>query len=60
MVLTDCPEQLDESADKLKGEETSAPLPGLLMLTSVKAGTAAMSANNRRAEGNSNFFIDQP
>jgi hypothetical protein len=38
MAATFCEEQVVASAERVKGEETSAPLPGLLTVTLPNAG----------------------
>ena len=45
------------SAERVKGDETSAPLPGLLMVTLANAGRPAVKTS-RRARKN-NFFINE-
>ena len=42
-----CDEQLGASAERVKGEETWAPLPGLLTVTVANAGLAWIGALSR-------------
>jgi hypothetical protein len=42
MLATFCEEQVAASAESVKGEDTSAPLPGLLTVTVANAGLTKM------------------
>jgi len=50
MALMDCEEQLGALAESVKGEETVAPLPGVLTVTPAKAGAAMASRRSRKRE----------
>ncbi len=50
MVLTDCEEQLEASAESWNGEETTSPFPGLLTETPASAGAANMSSQSGTRE----------
>jgi hypothetical protein len=50
MALTGCEEQVEASADRVNGEETSEPLPGLLMVGFAKAGTAVRASRELKSD----------
>ena len=60
MADTFCEEQVAASAERVKGEETSAPFPGLLMVTAANAGPARIASMDEPTESLSNRFITAP
>ena len=47
-------------ADKVKGDDTWLPFPGLLTVTPANAGTAKTAKNDNVREEIVRFFIDCP
>lgn len=58
MAATFCEEQVAALAERLKGEETSAPLPGLLTVTDANEGVAKMRRLDEPMESFWNKFIN--
>lgn len=57
MAAMGCEEQSEAQAESVKGEETAAPLPGLLTLTPANAGLASRASANPPAHNVLNVFM---